>query len=155
MNVLNVVKPLHIPLVFIITKNVMLERNSMDVIEAVKLCYVTIIFKHFRKTHTSEKPYKCNLCDNASACYSLLQRHERVHTGEKYCDSNKCSQPLHTKHIFPTNPYCCCSCETIRTLLVGLFKVARPCIAILIICRSAFLTQCFLLFHLVPKLWSL
>ena len=33
--------------------------------------------------HTGEKPYECNQSGKAFAHQSHLQRHERMHTGEK------------------------------------------------------------------------
>ena len=41
------------------------------------------------KTHSGEKPNKCNQCDYASAPAGNLRRHLKTHSGEK---SNKCNQ---------------------------------------------------------------
>ena len=38
---------------------------------------------HHTLTHTGEKPYKCNICDNSFAVRSALKSHGRTHTGEK------------------------------------------------------------------------
>ena len=44
--------------------------------------------KHL-KTHSGEKPNKCNQCDYASSETSKLMTHLKTHSGEK---SNKCNQ---------------------------------------------------------------
>ena len=44
--------------------------------------------KHL-KMHSGEKSNKCNQCDYASSCAGHLRRHLKTHSGEK---SNKCNQ---------------------------------------------------------------
>ena len=41
------------------------------------------------KTHTGERPNKCNQCDFASSHARALRTHLKIHSGEK---SNKCNQ---------------------------------------------------------------
>ena len=41
------------------------------------------------KTHSGEKPNKCNQCDYASSDASNLRTHLKTHSGER---SNKCNQ---------------------------------------------------------------
>jgi uncharacterized Zn-finger protein len=44
--------------------------------------------QHIR-THTSDKPYKCDLCDMGFRQKGNLQRHIKVHTGDT-CKPYKC-----------------------------------------------------------------
>ena len=47
------------------------------------------------KTHSGEKPKKCNQCDFASSWEGNLRTHLKMHSGEK---SNKCTLKLLTPH---------------------------------------------------------
>lgn len=51
------------------------------------------------RTHTKEKPYKCDKCDLMFAHTSNLQRHQLVHTGQR---NNKCP---HCSKCFSRSDY--------------------------------------------------
>lgn len=45
-----------------------------------------------KRTHTGEKPYKCQYCDRAYAQSNDLTKHLRTHLGEKVYICNKCPE---------------------------------------------------------------
>ena len=44
-----------------------------------------------KRTHTGEKPFKCDLCNYATSFSSTLVTHKRTHTGEKPFKCTLCS----------------------------------------------------------------
>ena len=55
----------------------------------LKFCSKFSMKNHFKNLHSSERPYKCDICGDAFAVTWKLKLHkERVHEGKKYyCDT--------------------------------------------------------------------
>lgn len=56
------------------------------------------------RTHTNQRPYKCNYCSKAFNQYSTWKNHERTHTGEKpykcyICAANFATSSSLSKHV--------------------------------------------------------
>ena len=85
MNVISVVRALHISVIFNCIKEHILERNPKNVINLVRPLYIELVFNCIKENILERrKPYECNECDKAIASCSCLQ--------------------LHKKHILERNP---------------------------------------------------
>ena len=78
MNVINVVKPLHMTNLLGCIKEQILERNITNIINVVKPLQKAVIFKPVTY-YILERLYKCNQYDKASSHESGLQIHKRKH----------------------------------------------------------------------------
>ena len=82
MNVITVVKPLHMTNLLGCIKEQILERNITNILNVVKPLQKAVIFKPVTY-YILERLCKCNQCDNASSQQRGLQIHKRKHSVEK------------------------------------------------------------------------
>ena len=78
MNVINVVKPLHITVISNVIREHILERNPKNVIGKAFARHSHL--QRQKTKRTGEKPYECYQCGKAFSGHSHLQYHKRTHT---------------------------------------------------------------------------
>jgi len=72
-----------------------------------------------KRTHTDEKPYKCDQCDYKCTTSGSLTSHKRTHTGEKPYKCDQCDYKCTTSGYLTTHkrthtgekPYACDQCD--------------------------------------------
>ena len=86
-----------------------------------------------KKTHSGEKPYKCEICSKSFGCNSRLTTHKRTHTGEKPNKCEACPKRFADNSALVTlkrthtgeKPYECETCSKSFTRNSGLTKHKR------------------------------
>ena len=65
-----------------------MEKRKTNAAIVTVSSYASALNRHW-KTHTGERPNKCNQCDYATSCADVLKTHLKTHSGER---PNKCNQ---------------------------------------------------------------
>eukprot|EP00057_Strongylocentrotus_purpuratus_P002134 XP_003723902.1 PREDICTED: zinc finger protein 2-like [Strongylocentrotus purpuratus] len=97
----------------------MASLNEEEQLSQCKICLKSSIhLKSHMKVHTSERPFKCSVCDKGFIERRHLKSHMRSHTGEKPFACSVCqkafSQPTHLTYHLRTHtgikPFSCETC---------------------------------------------
>jgi hypothetical protein len=100
MSVINVVKHLHITVIFKGMKEFKQERNLMNVTSVVKPFHNTVISKYIKDCILERIPMNCKQCGKAFVYHRHLQRYGRNHSERKPCKCIQYSEPLHNSTVF-------------------------------------------------------
>ncbi len=99
-----------------LTRHKRIHKGHSNVICVKRHIYrVPAHLKSLERTHSAEKPFKCDICKQAFKQQEQLKSHTRTHTGEKpyQCDkafSLLCNLKLHKRTHTGEKLYSCDSC---------------------------------------------
>ena len=70
-----------------------MEKRKTNAAIVTVSSYASALNRHW-KTHTGERPNKCNQCDYATSCADVLKTHLKTHSGKSQTNATNVTMPI-------------------------------------------------------------